>query len=352
MQRARLAATLLLVLLLHGCGTFGLGGSEDSDSKSSESDTTSEKGAESDSDPRSEDAKADKRVVLPDSEGEGDSDLLSGIFGSDEPASQANRAETAKLRQDIARLQASMQDRQPQRQPTRTADRTGPGIGVVFPKGAALRAPMLSALNRAAGSFPMRVMSPGDVRPVLDSYGCRAAAPQDCLSALAVQPGARLLAVVEPLPATKDQERRIRFRFYDTDLGLRYDPVTLALPRGNADTESQSWIAAADAVLIHAQDHLQLTPTIVHAVKAEGDTVYLNQGKAANLAKGSRLTVHGDGRLVRGAADLPVTWIPGNKRGMVEITRVSNSGRAIGRVIEGEAPEPSDFLIPADRDQG
>jgi hypothetical protein len=348
MQRAGLATALLSMLLLSGCGTLGLGGSEDSDSKGNDSETQSEE----DNDPRSEDAKADKRVVIPDSSDDGDSDLLSGIFGSDEPAARANQAETAKLRQEIARLQASMQNRQPRRRPASTANRTGPGVAVVFPNGAALRAPMLSALNQAAGSFPMRIMSPGDVKPVLKNYGCSVAAPQDCLSALAVQPGARLLAVVEPLPANENRERRIRFRFYDTDLGLRYDPVTLALPRGNAETENQSWIAAADAVLIHAQDHLQLTPTIVHAVKTEGETVYLNQGKAADLTKGSRLVVHRDGRLIRGAADIPVTWIPGQASGIVEITRVTNSGRAIGRVVEGQAPSPSDFLIPSDNGQG
>lgn len=356
MQRAALILTLLLTASLAGCGTLGLGGSEDSEETEASSggngETTAKK--EEDEDPRSEDATTDRRPTgiggVETSEEEG---LVDSLFGPDEPtASRASQAEMAELRQEIARLQASMDERQPRRRPASAGSRTGPGVAVVFPKGAALQAPMLSALNQAAGSFPLRVITPGDVMPVLNNYGCRPSAPSDCLSAVAVQPGARLLAVIEPLRATDQAQRRLRFRFYDTDLGLRYDPVTLALPQSGDGPAEQSWIAAADAVLLHAQDHLQLTPTIVHAVKTEGDTVYLNQGQSAGLEQGSRLTVHTDGRVIRGVADLPVTWVPGQSRGVVEITRVTENGRAVGRVVEGSAPEPADFLLPANQPRG
>jgi hypothetical protein len=353
MQRPALILALLLSLSLSGCGTLGLWGSEDDEATSDENPESADNKDEDD-DPRSAQSETDRRPTgiggVDSSEEDG---LVDSIFGSDGPAAAgANRAEMAELRQEIARLQASMEDRQPRRQPASARERTGPGVAVVFPQGAALQAPMLSALNQAAGSFPVRLITPGDVTPVLNNYGCDAAAPSDCLSALAVQPGARLLAVIEPLRASDENQQRVRFRFYDTDLGLRYDPVTLALPQNADGPQEQSWIAAADAVLLHAQDHLQLTPTIVHAVKTEGETVYLNQGQAAGLKRGSRLSVHADGRVIRGVADLPVTWIPGPLRGTVEVTRVTANGRAVGRVVEGETPEPSDFLVPEDGNRG
>jgi len=345
MRRIALILSLLLTVTLAGCSSTG--SSESGEPPDGQSGDNEDAETENTGDGAEETNALYDESIFELAFGDDESEEDSGNKGS-----ATADAETSELRQEVARLRNALNERARKREPSEGQQRTGPALGIVFSEGEAIEAPMLSALNRASGSFPLRIMSPGKITPVMQRQGCSVSAPTDCLDDLAVQPGTRLLAVVASRPATQDNETRLRFRLYDTDLGLSYAPVTLALPKASDGEQpnAESWLAAADAILLHSMDHLELTPTIVHAVENEGDTVYLNQGRAVGLSKGQRLIIHGSARTVRGPSGLPATWIPGASEGIVEVTRVGGDGNAVGRVIQGSKPRSADYLLPQGAD--
>ncbi|HKJ94842.1 MAG TPA: hypothetical protein VKA32_04345 [Gammaproteobacteria bacterium] len=287
-------------------------------------------------------------------------ELINSIgFGNDEKKAANKNAKAAqgtgdstevtRLRQEVRQLKAGAGA-------AGTAGRPGPGsrnlpgpaVGIVF-SGVedATTASALGALNAVVRSYPLTLVAPGVVEDQLSRYGCPTTSPMDCLPALAVQPGLRLLAVISGLQATGGDTAEARIQLFDADLGVAYDPFTLRLPAAGGSVPDKSLESMADALYINALDRLRIAPKIFHVVASSDGDFYLNRGRDAGLQTGMRLGIHSDARLVRGPSGTPAAWIPSRSQGTLVIERFTEGGAAVARLVKGKPPKPAYYLVPA-----
>lgn len=278
-------------------------------------------------------------------------------FGGDEKKSdktakasgdETDATELSRLRQKVRRLEADAGTSSAVSRPgPGAANLPGPAIGIVF-SGVenTTTASALGALNDVVRSYPLTLVAPSVVEDQLSRYGCPAAAPQDCLPALAVQPGLRLLAVISGLQGGGGSTEAT-LQLFDADLGVAYDPITLRLPANGGSIPAQSLDAMADALYINALDRLRIAPKIFHVVASNNGDYYLNRGRDAGLKPGMRLGIHSDARLVRGPSGTPAAWIPDKAEGTLEIERFTEGGGAVARLVKGKPPKPAYYLVPS-----
>ncbi|MGD8430330.1 MAG: hypothetical protein PVH31_07965, partial [Ectothiorhodospiraceae bacterium] len=162
---------------------------------------------------------------------------LSSLFGDDKAKdtnSAANSEQLSRLEQQVSRLEDSLRtamarDTADQRGSTGAA--TGPGgpaVGVVFADGSETvtsRAQLV--FSRVVKDYPLRFVGNQRIADELSHYGCTVSEPGDCIRAVAVYPGVRILAVVGGLEDLSGQSASVTVRLMDTDLDVRYDPIRM-----------------------------------------------------------------------------------------------------------------------------
>lgn len=145
-----------------------------------------------------------------------------------------------------------------------------------------------------------------------------------CARALAVYPGVRLMMVV------KNRELTL----IDPSAGVTYPPTDL--PSDNP----------ADAALKLAAERSTLSPWVLRAFPGDDGRLYISAGSSNGVTRGTELTVHEPGTLVRAPSGQPVAWRPGKTIGNARVVELVGSNLAVIVSESGPSLTPDmDLLI-------
>ncbi|MCK7548797.1 hypothetical protein ACFQGA_01120 [Marinobacter koreensis] len=145
-----------------------------------------------------------------------------------------------------------------------------------------------------------------------------------CARALAVYPGVRLMMVV------KNRELTL----IDPSAGVTYPPTDL--PSDNP----------ADAALKLAAERSTLSPWVLRAFPGDDGQLYISAGTSNGVTRGTELTVHEPGSLVRASSGQPVAWRPGKTIGKARVVDLVGPNLAVVVSESGASLTPDmDLLI-------
>lgn len=219
-------------------------------------------------------------------------------------------------------------------------------VGVVYPQGAPLSGDLNEVLTATALDYPITLAPAGAVAEQLNAAACSADAIGRCLSALARYPGVQVLAVIEPLqPTASGNALSTRIQLYDTAAGHAFPATAVEVPAVDGKAARATLEALADRVYLAVVQRNQLTPWNTHVFEQQGEQWFLSAGADSGLKIGDRLAAHAAGKLIKSPSGSAAGWIPGPRKGVLEVVSFFGDDLAVAKLVGGQAPTPDDVLL-------
>jgi hypothetical protein len=267
------------------------------------------------------------------------------------------KAQQAKLddaEQRIARLEQQLQREEPPAQVRATpAERSGLAhkVGVVLDPdvSAAVQSTLQRALDVAAQEHGVVLVPAAEIEQQLAAYGCQLPNVSPCAERLAAYPGLHFVVEVGALKPASLDRAVATVRLHNTAHGTSRTLGSLPLQTADGELTAPALRTLAGEIMMNVQAAAQTTPWSTRAFNREGDEIYLAAGARSGLRKGMVLDAHEEGRAVRSPTGTVAGWIPGDKKGSVEVTRLFGGDYAIAKLLEGQPPAAEDRLLPTER---
>ncbi|MBA1148449.1 hypothetical protein H0Z60_15480 [Ectothiorhodospiraceae bacterium WFHF3C12] len=298
----------------------------------------------------------------PDYEGQG---VLERMFsGDDDEASEEEQAaqeaagrqlqrveqRLARLEQQVAAMERSgQQPAAEQAGPVAFSGQHAPELGVLdrgTSDGASAR--LVRALANKAAAYGLPFSGSAAVEERLAETGCNDVTAAGCPEELATYPGVRVLVVVESSRQSAEAAV-VSYRLLDTVTGTVGPVRTLRLTAAGGDAPGAAIDAAAEEIVTSGLDLVDRAPWQTRAFNQRDGEWYLSAGRDAGLEVGDRLSVHAPGRTIATPGGNVAGWVPGEQRGVLEVTGFAGEGIAIARQVEGNAPTPQSPILPLRR---
>ncbi len=187
-----------------------------------------------------------------------------------------------------------------------------------------------------------------EVDEVLTRIECPGKKDLGCLSgALGIYPGVRMVILMESLESPKQIPGEVtsRITLVDTAVRYRYPIMEIAAPvRKSSETELAIQVVCYRAVDLAVRKS-RITPWSCRAFSRDDEEWHISAGLKSGLKSGLKLAVVSGGKLVKTPAGLPAGWLPGEQKGMMEVTKLFGNDLAVCRLVSGEGPMPDDLLI-------
>jgi hypothetical protein len=270
------------------------------------------------------------------------------------------RAQQTKLEeaeQRIARLEQQLQREELPAQPAQVrptpAERGSLAhkVGVLLDPRLTVAAPsaLQQALDAAAQQHPVVLVPAAELEQQLAAYGCQPPSVEPCAERLAAYPGVHFVAEVGAVKAAPLDRVVTTARLHDTANGTSRTLGNIPLQTQDGELTPSAVHALADKIMMEVRAAARAAPWSTRAFNREGDEIYLAAGARSGLRQGMVLDVHEQGRPVRSPTGAIAGWIPGDKKGSVQVTRLFGEDYAVAKLVEGQPPAAGDRLLPAER---
>ncbi len=194
-------------------------------------------------------------------------------------------------------------------------------------------------------------VSESKLREVLAPTDCLEKKDLGCISRVTgLYPGVRMLFLVEScsIPESMPGKASLRINVVDTGLLHRYPVIELSQEVQSREEARLFLQQAIHRVLDYAADRSGLMPRHARVFNVQGERCYLSAGEKSGLKPGMRLELVSDGELVTSPTGVPVGWMAGETKGLIEVDSLFGEDAAACSVVEGEAPEQGDYALPKD----
>ncbi len=201
--------------------------------------------------------------------------------------------------------------------------------------------------NTLARQYSLFLVPSSAIKDVIDQTSC-AKKNFECISKeLRTFPGVRILLVVNKIYLPKDLHGSASavINIIDTEVPYRYGPREITYPVQSKDDLNGFLQKMVDLMFEESFDRAQLMPWHCRSFSGEGKSWYVNAGRLSGLRVGDRLSVLGKGKWIRAPSGLPAGWIPGSKKGTLEVTSFFGKNLAICTLVQGRGPTHSDILV-------
>lgn len=257
----------------------------------------------------------------------------------------------ARLEQQVAALgQGSSPASDAETVPVQFPSGHAPEFGVRL--AATATDPAGQALTRTlagtAADYGLPFSGAAAVEERLAETGCNDVTASGCPEELAIYPGIRILTVIESTRRTGEAVV-FGYRLLDTVTGQTGPARTLRLTTTDDGVPHEALNAAAEEILTSGLTLAGHAPWQTRAFNQREGEWYLSAGRAAGLSAGDRLTIHAPGRTISTPGGNIAGWVPGEQRGVLEVTGFAGDDIAVARLVEGNAPTPQNPLLPMDR---
>lgn len=257
----------------------------------------------------------------------------------------------ARLEQQVATMeQGPSQPASATPAPLRFPSGHAPEFGVHI--AATANDPAGDALGRAlastAGDYGLPFSGAAAVEERLTETGCNDVTATGCPDELAVYPGIRILTVIESTRRTGEAVV-IGYRLLDTVTGQIGASRTLRLTAAGEGVPREALDAAAEEILTSGLALAGRAPWQTRAFNQRQGEWYLSAGRAAGLSVGDRLTIHATGRTISTPGGNIAGWVPGEQRGVLEVTGFAGDDIAVAQLVEGSEPTPQNPILPMER---
>jgi len=202
-----------------------------------------------------------------------------------------------------------------------------------------------SAVADTARSSGLAFATAADVSERLNEAGCRHPSDPGCLAELATYPGVRMLVDVSQMQMQQDAAV-VTYRLMDTVLGKAYPPRTVRMPVANGQVPQQSLSSMADSIVFTAMSLADKAPWQARAFNQRNGQWYISAGQRSGLKTGDLLRIHAPGHTIATPGGNVAGWVPGKPKGTLKIVGFAGKDIAIAELTDGQAPKPTDPLLP------
>lgn len=279
--------------------------------------------------------------------------LLTGNKKENEKKAAESEARIARLEKALQQEQLARETQQPQTVAAPIQPQPGQlfeKMGLILPGSLTsdLQEKLAQALQASSHDYPVAVVSTQELGRQLQEYGCTTSQVDRCSEQLVIYPGVHYLAQISRLQVSEDQAVA-ELRLHDLQLGTTRAAVIVELPAADGEVTVRALRGLTDKIMTDVLTAARATPWSTRAFDQEQDEIFLAAGQRSGLEPGMVLAVHEQGRLVRSPTGSIAGWIPGAKKGELQVTQLFGDDYAIAELLDGQPPTPNDPVLKAQK---